>query len=192
MQLRRVGWHAIEVACRVRWRRARMRGVMIFLGLLLLLVGGAVAAAQYVPVDLSPYLSSVPGRRTSLNRRWRSTPAAARPALGLLLMIIGLATGGSKKPEKRSAPAPKKASPAKAAAPEPSPRGAAAEARFPARSRARATTPAGRRRTARLLHRPAPSRRPRRQPPASRTAPTWTQDPRLLNRKRVSDLVIDQ
>jgi outer membrane biosynthesis protein TonB len=182
-----------------------MRGVVIFLGLLLLLGGGAVAAAQYVPVDLSPYLSSIPGAQDFLKSQMALYAGGGAAAFGLLLMIIAMATGGSKKPRPaKSAPAPKKTAPAeqaqardpapepvRAAPPKPQPKPAPKPAPQPqpvaaAPRSAAAPSPAS-----------GPSAKPQAsaRPPASaqaanaNVAPTWTQDPRLLNRKRVSDLV---
>jgi hypothetical protein len=164
-----------------------MRGVMIFLGLLLLLVGGAVAAAQYVPVDLSPYLSSVPGAQDFLKSPMALYAGGGAAALGLVLVVIGLATGGSKKSERtRFAPAPKKAPSAKPA-PEPA---RAAPPPQPKPASQTKSRPAPQPQPAAAAPRPASSSKPQAsaQPPASE-APTWTQDPRLLNRKRVSDIV---
>ena len=164
-----------------------MRGVMIFLGLLLLLAGGAVAAAQYVPVDLSPYLSSIPGALDFLKSQMALFAGGGAAGFGLLLMIIGMATGGSKKPKAaKPAPAPRKAAEAKSAKPAPAPPPQPRQAPQPAPKPAPQLQPAA------ASARPAPGTKPQAssQPPASADAgPTWTQDPRLLNRKRVSDLV---
>lgn len=170
-----------------------MRGVLIFFGLLLLLAGGAAAAAQYIPIDLSPYLASVPGAEDFLKSPTALYAGGGAAGFGLLLMIIGMATGGARKPRApKPAPAPGKAAEAKAAAPAPpapsQPRPAPAAAQ-PAHKPAPQLQPAA------AALRPAPGAKPQAssQPPAAASqadsGPTWTQDPRLLNRKRVSDLV---
>jgi hypothetical protein len=160
-----------------------MRGVVIFLGLLLLLAGGAAAAAQYLPLDLSPYLSSMPGAEDFLASQTALYAGGGAAALGLVLVIAGMATGGSRKTPRA------KASPAKpAAAPRPEPVQAA-----PAPPRRPAPPP----QPAAAAARPAAAKpQASAHPPASAhaattttAAPTWTQDPRLHNRKRVSDLV---
>ena len=175
-----------------------MRGVVIFLGLLLLLGGGAVAAAQYVPVDLSPYLSSIPGALDFLKSQTALFAGGGAAGAGLLLMIIGMASGGKKKPP-RPAAAPRKAAEAKAPPPQPVPAPAP-----PPQPKAAATPPpapkpqlqpvaaAPRPAPAPTPSAPAPSAKPQAsaQPPAQADpGPTWSQDPRLFNRKRVSDLV---
>jgi hypothetical protein len=178
-----------------------MRGVVIFIGLLLLLAGGAVAAAQYVKVDLSPYLASMPGAGDFLKSQMALYAGGGAAGFGLLLMIIGMATGGSKKasrkaPEEAKPVAePRKAAEAKAAparptqapSPPPPPKQAAAAAQ-------QASKPAPQLQPAAAAPRPAPAASAKPQassqpPPATDPGPTWTQDPRLLNRKRVSDLV---
>lgn len=200
---------------------SRMRGVLILLGLLLLLAGGAVAAAQYLPVDLSPYLASFPAAQDFLKTPTALYAGGGAAGFGLLLMIIGMATGGKKKPKPaKPAAASRKAAEAKAAPVEPAPAPAP-----PPQSKATATAPPppaqpAPPQPARQSPQPAPkpaapqlqpvaaapqpaaakpqaSSRPPAgaEPAAARPAaqpdpgPTWTQDPRLLNRKRVSDLV---
>lgn len=179
-----------------------MRGFLIFLGLLLVLAGGAVAAAQYAPVDLS-MLDSVQGAKAFLTSQMALYAGGGAAGFGLLLIIIAAATGGKKKAkatkesktsakakpakaEKAAAPdpAPRKPEPPQAApapkpAPQPAPQPAAAAPRpapaAPAPSPAPAPTPP--------VHKPTASA----QPPSS--ASSAVQDPRLLNRKRVQDLV---
>ncbi|HEY7799556.1 MAG TPA: hypothetical protein VIA80_12370 [Hyphomonadaceae bacterium] len=180
-----------------------MRGVVIFFGLLLLLAGGAVAAAQYVPVDLSSYLASMPGAEEFLKSQMALYAGGGAAGLGLLLMIIGMATGGSKKTPKEApkeakpAPAPRKAAEAKETAPRPAPAPAPAPQSRPAAA-APQPRPAPQLQPVAAAPRPAAPAAPTGQakpqassqpPPATDPGPTWTQDPRLLNRKRVSDIV---
>lgn len=199
-----------------------VRGFLIFLGLLLVLGGGAVAAAQYSPVDLS-MLDSVAGAKDFLLSPMALYAGGGAAGFGLLLIIIAAATGGKKK-EKPAIPAPKakavpvkaekvvaaepfEAKPApKAEAPKPAPKPApapqpapfaaapkpapapqpvaAAPALQPAPVRKPASAPAPQ---------PAPAPAPKPvasgQPPASAAVDTRASDPRLMNRKRVSDLV---
>jgi hypothetical protein len=192
-----------------------MRGVLIFLGLLLVLAGGAVAAARYVPVDLAPYLSTVPGALDFLKSQMALYAGGGAAGFGLLLTIVAMATGGSKKSRApKPAPAPRKA-PGKAAgkaaeakaaarAPDPSPSPPPQPRPAPA---APAAQPKPQLQAVAATPRPTPASHPSAakpqassQPPpvshplashpqASDPGPTWTQDPRLLNRKRVSDLV---
>ncbi len=179
-----------------------MRGVVIFLGLLVLLAGGAVAAAQYVPVDLST-LDSVAGAKEFLTSQMALYAGGGAAAFGLLLIIISLATGGKKKPKEKvakAAPAkaekvaptkaepsrvePKKANPSQtqrtAAPPQPAPaRPAPAAAPQPVAAKpASAAAP--------------PTAKPQAsaQPPAGVAPTTAPQgDPRMMNRKRIQDLV---
>lgn len=180
----------------------RVRGFLIFLGLLLVLAGGAVAAAQYAPVDLS-MLDSVNGARAFLTSQMALYAGGGAAGFGLLLMIIAAAAGGKKKskPEKFAAPA--KAEPVKAAAPDPAPRKPEPQQAAPAPKPAPqpASQPALQPAAAAL--RPAPaapapspapaSTQPVHKPTASAQPPASASsvvlDPRLLNRKRVQDLV---
>lgn len=192
-----------------------MRGVVIFLGILLLLGGGAVAGAQFAPpsVDLS-FLASLPGAQDFLKTQTALFAGGGAAGLGLLLMIVGMATGGGKKraarapreerapvkePKRAEAPEPKakaKAQPAPPAAPKPQtkPQPAPQPVQAAAAPRPAPQPPA----KPELRAVPTPSAKPQASasPPSSKqasppeeTAPTWTQDPRLMNRKRVSDLV---
>ena len=105
-----------------------MRGLIVFLGLLLMLGGGAVAGVQYAPVDLSsfPQLDQLPGSREFLKSQMALYAGGGAAGFGFLLIIIALATGGKKKREKavvkspslaretirpQPAPAPKPAAP---------------------------------------------------------------------------------
>lgn len=176
----------------------RVRGFLIFLGVLLVLAGGAVAAAQYAPVDLS-MLDSVQGAKAFLTSQMALYAGGGAASFGLLLIIIAAVSGGKKKatPVKKTAPA--KAEPQKAAAPDPAPRKpephqaapapkpapqpalqAVAAAPHPAPA---ATAPSPAPTPAQPVHKPTASA----QPPSSASSPV--QDPRLLNRKRVQDLV---
>ncbi len=177
---------------------ARMRGVVIFLGLLLLVLGGTIAAAQYVPVDLSAYLSSIPGSKDFLSSPMALYAGGGAAALGLLLILAGVVTGGKKKASRArvssakapaaSTPNPVSAAPAPPSRPAPQPTPSLRPAPQPLTA---GPAPA---------RAPAPAAKPQASahPPASAqaaatavadNAPTWTQDPRLHNRKRVSDLV---
>lgn len=190
-----------------------MRGFLIFLGLLLVLAGGAVAAAQYAPVDLS-MLDSVNGAKEFLTSQMALYAGGGAAGFGLLLIIIAAATGGKKKakPEKtKAAPAKRQAEKVqKAAAPEPAPRkpepaprkpepapALAAAAPPPAPKPAPQPAPqpaAAPPRAAPVAATPPPPPPPQaaHKPTASGQPPSpvaSAQDPRLLNRKRVQDLV---
>lgn len=175
-----------------------MRGFLIFLGVLLVLAGGAVAAAQYAPVDLS-MLDSVNGAKAFLTSQMALYAGGGAAGFGLLLIIIAAATGGKKKAKPVRKTAPAKAEPQNAAAPDPAPRKpephqaapapkpapqpalqAVAAAPHPAPA---ATAPSPAPAPAQPVHKPTASA----QPPSSASSPV--QDPRLLNRKRVQDLV---
>jgi hypothetical protein len=178
----------------------RVRGFLIFLGVLLVLAGGAVAAAQYAPVDLS-MLDSVQGAKAFLTSQMALYAGGGAASFGLLLIIIAAVSGGKKKatPVKKTAPA--KAEPQKAAAHDPALRKPepvqAAPAPKPAPQPALQTVAAAPR-PAPAVPAPSPSPAPApaqpvhkptasAQPPSSASSPV--QDPRLLNRKRVQDLV---
>ena len=181
-----------------------MRGFLILLGLLLVLGGGALAGAQYAPVDLS-MLDRVAGAKEFVASPMALYAGAGAAGFGLLLIIIAAATGGKKKKEKPVRVA--KAAPAEAGtermiAPEPAPVIAAPAAAEPPRTVQPAVvapkpqpssappwaaTPAPQPASAPAA-KPTASGQP---PPASENDPlsVWRRDPRLLNRKRVSDLV---
>lgn len=172
-----------------------MRVVLILLGLLLMIGGAAVAGAQYAPPDLLKMLDAVPEQAREFLRTPSALYAGAGGAgVGLLLMIIGMATGGKKKSAKANqgasdTPYPPETKPAtaphKPAEPSPAPviqptvasplSGAAPAARSPAEP-------------------PKPKPQASAQPPASAStgnslAEAARANPRLHNRKRVSDLV---
>lgn len=197
---------------------SRVRGFLIFLGLLLVLGGGAVAGAQYAnqyaSLDLLP-LDAVAGAKELLLSPMALYAGGGAAAFGLLLIIIAAATGGQKKPTKKStdkkrepaaaAPAKQSAKPQKPLTtdtlfdPEPAP---VAPQTAPV-----SPVPA----TPRTVIRPPerPPQAPSDQPPWSQPAPAASakptasahppegydalvatrSDPRLLNRKRVTDLV---
>lgn len=176
----------------------RVRGFLILLGLLLLLGGGALAGAQYANLDLSA-LDTVPAAKTFLLSPNALYAGGSAAAFGFVLIIIAAATGGKKKePAKATArptPAKQAAAPVKPLTtdslfdPEPAP---APE-------------------VPRTVIRPAerPLAAPSDQPPWSQPAPAPSvkptasaqppegydplvaarSDPRLHNRKRVTDLV---
>jgi len=161
-----------------------MKGVALLFGVLLLLGGGAVAGAQFAPQSSLSFLDSITGAKEFLASQTALYAGGGSAGLGLLLIIVGLIPGGSKKaPRKAAKPAAAKAAP-RAEAPKPSPQPKPAAQSQPAQ---KAAAP---------QQKPAPSVKPQAsaQPPKSAAAasdaqPTWTQDPRLHNRKRVSDLV---
>ena len=219
-----------------------MRGFVIFLGLLLMLGGGAVAGAQFAPFDLSTIsaFDSVPGSREFLKTEMALHAGGGAAAFGLLLIIVAAATGGKKqaRPAAKSPemPGPRTARPGRksavaataqaaeppaapvaeppapyqppTAAPKPAPRAAAAPTPQPA-----ATAPE---RQPVAPPPPKPVVSPAPQPLAAAAAPSQEQakakpqasgqppadaatatangapppDPRLVNRKRVQDLVI--
>lgn len=107
-----------------------MRGFAIFLGLLLLLGGGAVAGAQYAPIDLSTIdvlnqgFDRIPGSREFLKTPMALYTGGGAAGLGLLMIIIAAATGGKNKKKVKErpvvkppamAPLPPRAAKAKAA-----------------------------------------------------------------------------
>ncbi|MDP3737638.1 MAG: hypothetical protein Q8R02_09625 [Hyphomonadaceae bacterium] len=194
-----------------------MRGVVIFLGFLLLLGGGAVAGVQFAPpsLDLS-FLASIPGAQDFLKTQTALFAGGGAAGFGLLLMIIGIATGGGKKRKAREPTAPPDPvrETRRAAAPEPKPEPrpktkpapapmAAKPAPQPALQPATQTTGGSGFRPVpppsvkpQASANPPPLAQPASHPASSRpatkaedTGPTWSQDPRFTNRKRVSDLV---
>ncbi|MDP3491948.1 MAG: hypothetical protein Q8R82_02460 [Hyphomonadaceae bacterium] len=187
-----------------------MRGFLIFLGLLLVLGGGAVAGAQYANLDLS-MLDSVAGAKEFLLSPMALYAGGGASGFGLLLIIIAAATGGKKKEKPAKAP---KTTPAKA---QKATQAAKAEdALSPAPAAPKGLAPEPPRTVVRPPEKPpeAPAPQPAMAAvqappwaqggPASTTKPTASgqppedaydpliasrNDPRLLNRKRVSDLV---
>lgn len=188
-----------------------MRGVIVFLGLLLLLAGGAVAATQFLPLDLSPYLASIPAAQDFLYSQTALYAGGGVAVLGLLLMIVSMTGGSSKKASRRSAssadPAPGRVAPAPAAPAKPAAAARAAQGgQAPPAPQVRSAPqpapqgPASQPVAAPAAPRPVPVAKPQASaypPPSAQggvaaavvDAPTWTQDPRLQNRRRVSDLV---
>jgi len=195
-----------------------VRGFVIFLGLLLMLGGGAFAGAQYAPIDLSTIdvlnqaFDNVPGSRDFLKTPMALYSGGGAAGFGLLLIIIAAATGGKKKrkdvpvvkppamaretprpaepkpvapidtPVTPPAP-PASAAPPIAAAPKPPPIQQAAAAPAPV---AGSPTPpmAAAPPVAEAVRKPQASA----QPPAA-VAGAPPPDPRVVNRKRVQDLV---
>lgn len=183
-----------------------MRALLVVLGLLLLLAGGAVAAARFALVDLA-FLDAVPQGRELLASPLAPYAGGGGAGLGLLMIILVAATGGRRH---RTAPLKAKASVSpqtrdtapSPAAPVASPSshrqvdrsqsaspsvqhlepGAAAP---PAASTASASSPLS----------PPPSFLAK---PTASAEPPWSApsqqrpaiDPRLVNRKRVQDLVV--
>ena len=195
-----------------------MRGFVIFLGLLLMLGGGAVAGAQYAPIDLSTIdvlnqaFDNVPESRDFLKTPMALYSGGGAAGFGLLLIIIAAATGGKKKRKDvpvvkppamaRETPRPAKPKPVApidtpvtppappasvappiAAAPKPPPIQQAAAAPAPV---AGSPTPpmAAAPPVAEAVRKPQASA----QPPAA-VAGAPPPDPRVVNRKRVQDLV---
>ncbi len=138
-----------------------MKGVVRVFGLLLLLGGGAVAGAQYAPVDLS-LLGQAQDFLKSQNALYAGGGVAA---LGLTLFVVGILPGGrneKRAPKAAVKPAAKMTSPSPAPMPQVKPAVAA----------------------------PAPAPQPAPAPAAAAQPPQPpSNDPRLLTRKRLSDLV---
>ena len=186
-----------------------MKSVLLVLGLLLLLGGGAVAGAQYVSVDLSS-LGQAEDFLKSQNALYAGGGVAA---LGLTLFVVGILPGGRNEkrppkaaakpaakmtspspapmPQAKPAPAPKPAAaapaPQPAAAPKPAPPPQAAPAPKPPEPVAAAPAPQPAPKPAAA---PAPAPQPAPAPAAAAEPPQPpSNDPRLLTRKRLSDLV---
>ncbi len=178
-----------------------MRGFLILLGLLLVLGGGALAGARYAPVDLS-MLDSVAGAKEFVASPMALYAGAGAAGFGLLLIVIAAATGGKKeKPVRPAKAAPLKAE--RAVAPKPTPVKTAAKAVEPPRA-VQPVADAPKRQSqptppqAAAAPTPQPASASAAKPTASGQPPSstendplgaWQRDPRLLNRKRVSDLV---
>lgn len=184
-----------------------MRGFLILLGLLLVLGGGALAGVQYASVDLS-MLDRVAGAKEFVASPMALYAGAGAAGFGLLLIIIAAATGGKKKAKpvrvakaasakaektttKESAiasePIPVVIAPKAAERSRPAPPSVDAPKPQQASAPPWAATPA-----------PQPASAPAAKPTASGQPPpsnerdplsVWRRDPRLLNRKRVTDLV---
>lgn len=208
-----------------------MRGLLIFLGLLLVVGGGAAAGAQFAPMDvaampaLDPVFNLAPGARDFLKTPEALYAGGGAAGLGLLMIIVAAATGGGKKraraadrPATAQAPSPKLApetlappprptpkapdpapkptpTPQPAAAPSPRPPEAAPKpAPMPVPPATAAAPPpqpapgAAPRPTPAQAPQPAPAPAPTAKPQASGQPPAAA-DPRLVNRKRVQDLV---
>lgn len=210
-----------------------MRVFLILLGLLLILGGGAVAAAQYAPPNLLAMLDTAPQAKEFLLTPTALYAGAGGAGFGLLLLIIGAVTGGKKKEKK--APQPKAAAKPKPAKPQEAPKAKAAAApakpvKAPAPAPVQAAAPkppepkppepkpapvavapppppkpapapapaAAPVAAAAVAEAPKPKPQASAQPPAPTQAPEASQlsmaevarsDPRLVNRKRVQDLV---
>lgn len=201
-----------------------MRGFVVFLGLLLMLGGGAVAGVQYAPIDLAAYpqLDQVPGAREFLKSQMALYAGGGAAGFGLLLILITAVTGGKREravvkppsmaretirptPPPRPQPAPPPvrvthddlfapANPPPQAAPKPPPSMAPApQAAAPPPRPQPAPQP-------QPAPRPAPAAAaplaepPKAKPQASAQPPgpapaALAPDPRMVNRKRVQDLV---
>jgi hypothetical protein len=173
-----------------------MKAVALLLGVLLLLGGGAGAGAQFVSMDLS-FLDSVAGAKEFLKTPTALYAGGGAAGLGLILFIVGLIPGGRRE---REEPAPRRAAasrdpfmdeqprsqprPQPVSQPKPQPR---AE---PVREQPRAAPkPVATSAPPQQAPRPLPPSAPSSGPSSGTDAPTWMSDPRLTNRKRVSDLV---
>jgi len=185
-----------------------VRGFLIFLGLLAVLGGGAVAGAQFANLDLS-MLERVAGAKEFLLSPMALYAGGGAAGFGLLLIIIAAATGGKKKekPAKAAKAAPPKAerpAAAKPAAPEPvaakavapeAPRTVVRPAEKPPQAPPPKPAPAPQPVAAAPAPKPQPALAPKptasAQPPEDAYDPLIAarNDPRFLNRKRVSDLV---
>jgi hypothetical protein len=189
-----------------------VRGFLIFLGLLVMLGGGAVAGAQYAPPDALAMLDSQPQVKEFLATPMALYAGAGAAGFGFLVILLAAFVGRRPKdkpaPKVKAAktqPEPKaKAEPKKAVAepvrevPKPAPQPApapqpvrqpepvaAAPAPRPAPAPSVAPQPAA-----------APAAPPKPKPQASANPPAapdfaeqMRNDPRLHNRKRVGDLV---
>lgn len=155
----------------------RVRGVLILLGVLLVLGGGAVAGAQFAGLDLAA-LDGVAGAKEFLWSQTAIYAGAGAAFPGLLLIILAAASGGrKKKQEPASSPAP----------------GAAAADQVlnvTPRAPASAAKPQPVRVAAPSLKPTASALPPSSAPAAPAEAVPATKDPRLVNRKRVTDLVV--
>ena len=200
-----------------------MRGFVIFLGLLLMLGGGAVAGAQYAPIDLSTLqvFDQIPGSREFLKTPMALYAGGGAAGFGFLLIIIAAVTGGKKTPRERAvvkppamaretaprpvkptlAPEPMAVTPPSPPAPVTPPMPAAPK-RPPIQPTAATAPPPPKPAPVQPLIQPAPVARPaapvseaaRAKPQASAQPPATAvgappPDPRIINRKRVQDLV---
>jgi outer membrane biosynthesis protein TonB len=102
------------------------------IGLLLLLGGGAVAGARFAPIDvttlpeLNPVFDNLPGAREFLKTDMALYAGGGAAGFGLLLMVIGAATGGKKRErlvaKSPEMPTPQRATPTRTSAtPAPAP-----------------------------------------------------------------------
>lgn len=160
-----------------------MKALALVLGLLLLLGGGAMAGAQYASIDLSS-LGQAQEFLKSQNALYAGAGAAG---IGLILFIIGVLPG---KQKSKAAASPKITKPMPVqtkAAPQAAPSPAAAPIP-PSAPRPAAPPPAA-------VPTPPPAPQPVAQvapasaPAAAPEAAPAGPDPRLLTRKRISDLV---
>lgn len=183
-----------------------MRGFLVFLGLLLIAVGGAVAGAQYASLDLSA-LDAVTEAKAFLLSPNALYAGGGAAAFGLLLIVIATATGGKKRAKPAKAVVTKQTTesvrPLSADSlfdPEPAPPLPAHEApRTVIRPVERPQAPAAPRPVVTASDQPPwsqPATAPSTKPTASSQPPDGYDplaasrgDPRLLNRKRVTDLV---
>jgi hypothetical protein len=177
-----------------------VRGFLIFLGLLIMLAGGALAGAQYAPIDLA-FLDSQPQVKTFVLSQTGLFAGAGAAGFGFLLILLAAFVGRGKK-EKPAKPAKKAAAvsaPAPQPAPQPAPKAAPRPQPVPppppkpqpvAAAPALAAAP-------RPAPAPAPAPEPPKAKPQASAAPPASatvieaarSDPRLHNRTRVKDLV---
>ena len=192
-----------------------MRGFLIFLGLLAMLGGGAVAGAQYAPPDMLAMLDSVPDAKAFLATPMALYAGAGAAGFGFLLILLAAFVGRKpkEKPQPKAKPAkvsgkakPEKAEPAPTAAADPfaeAPKPAPAATPAPPQPK---PAPAPVRQPEPVAAAPAPrpaapATAPQPEPPKAKpqasafppgdsaVADAARNNPRLHNRKRVGDLV---
>jgi hypothetical protein len=156
-----------------------VRGFLIFLGLLVMLGGGAVAGAQYAPPDALAMLDSQPQVKEFLATPMALYAGAGAAGFGFLVILLAAFVGRKPKdkPAPQPAPAPQPVRQPEPVAAAPAPRPAPAPSAAPQAAAAPAAPP---------KPKPQASANP---PAAPDFAEQMRNDPRLHNRKRVGDLV---
>ena len=184
----------------------RVRGFLVFLGLLLMAGGGAVAGAQYANLDLSA-LDAMAGVKAFLLSPNALYAGGGAAAFGLLLIIIA-AAGGKKRPKPAKAAATKQATKSE--------KPLSADSLFDPEPTPHPPAPEATRTVVRPVEKPPQASSTAKPVVAASDQPPWSQpatapsakptassqppdgydplvasrsDPRLLNRKRVTDLV---
>jgi hypothetical protein len=169
----------------------------LLLGVLLLLGGGAIGGVQFAPGLNLAFLDSVGGAQEFLASRNALYMGAGAAGFGLVMLIVGLLPSGSKKRAAQTSLREASSSAPRSETPRPAPRPAEPPKAVPQPVRPRPVPQAVQPKPAQKTGQPKPVASA--QPPGSSqsatdaaadgNAPTWSQDPRLTNRKRVSDLV---